>query len=213
MFTGLIEAVCKVVSANRSANGGQITIDLGKLANQTESGDSISVNGTCLTVIGLDRNSATFDISPETLEKSTLADLAPSSTVNIERAMKADGRFAGHFVQGHIDGVAAIKQINKQGQFTNIKIQANPDILEQIIVKGSVCVDGISLTVASMDENSFEVALIPETLKKTTLGNANIGNMVNIETDIIVKTIKKQLENILPKKQGLTLEKLRESGF
>ena len=213
MFTGLIEAVCKVVSANRSANGGQITIDLGKLANQTKSGSSISVNGTCLTVIGLDRNLATFDISPETLEKSTLADLAPSSTVNIERAMKADGRFAGHFVQGHVDGVAAIKQINKQDRFTNIKFQANPDILEQIIVKGSVSIDGISLTVASMDENSFEVALIPETLKKTTLGNANIGDMVNIETDIIVKTIKKQLENILPKTQGLTLEKLRESGF
>jgi len=209
MFTGLIEAVCKVVSAN----GSRVTIDLGELAGQTDIGSSIAVNGTCLTVIGLDRNSATFDISPETLEKSTLADLTPSSTVNIERAMKAYGRFAGHFVQGHIDGVAAIKQISKKGQFTNMKFQPNPEILEQIIVKGSVSIDGVSLTVASMDENSFEVALIPETLKKTTLGNANIGDMVNIETDIIVKTIKKQLENILPKKQGLTLEKLRESGF
>ena len=209
MFTGLIEAVCRVVSAN----GSRLTIDLGKLADQTEIGSSIAVNGTCLTVIGLDGNSATFDISPETLERSTLAGLTASSTVNIERAMKADGRFAGHFVQGHVDGVAAIKQISKQGQFTNMKFQVKPDILEQIIVKGSVSIDGVSLTIASMDDNSFEVALIPETLKKTTLGNVRVGDTVNIETDIIVKTIKKQLENILPKKQGLTMEKLRESGF
>ncbi len=209
MFTGLIEAVCNVISNN----GNQLTIDLAKLANQANIGDSIAVNGTCLTLTKLNRNLATFDLSPETLKKSTLGKYNPSSTVNIERAMKADGRFAGHIVQGHIDGIADIKEIKKQGEFTNIKIQAPTDIIEQIIVKGSVAIDGISLTVASMTENSFEIALIPETLKKTTLANAKIGQQVNIETDIIVKTIRKQLENILPKKQGLTLEKLKDLGF
>ena len=112
-----------------------------------------------------------------------------------------------------VAALLTIKQINKQGQFTNIKFQAATEILEQIIVKGSVAIDGISLTVAGMDENSFEVALIPETLKKTTLGPAKIGDTTNIETDIIVKTVRRQLENILPKKQGLTLEKLNQLGF
>ena len=213
MFTGLVEAVCKVVSVNKSSNGVQLTIDLGELAQQTGIGDSIAVNGTCLTVIKLDQNLATFDLSPETLAKSTLANCTPSAIVNIERALKADGRLAGHFVQGHIDGTATIKQINKQGQFTNIKFQANAEILEQIIVKGSVAIDGISLTIASMDENSFEVALIPETLKKSTLGNAKAGDPVNIETDIIVKAVRRHLEKILPKTQGLTLEKLEQLGF
>ncbi len=213
MFTGLIEAICTVKSVRRSAGGLLLTIDLGKLADEGKIGDSIAINGVCLTITKLDGDLTTFDISSETLTKSNLGRLKPSSPVNVELALKATGRFGGHIVQGHIDGVGTIKAINKQGQFADIKFAAGRELLNQMVVKGSVAVDGISLTIASMEENSFSATIIPETLKKTTLGTAKIGDAVNIEPDIIIKTIKKQLEKILPQKQPLTVEKLRELGF
>jgi len=190
-----------------------LTIDSGKLADESKIGDSIAVNGVCLTIARLDGGLASFELSSETLTKSNLGKLKPSSPVNVELALKATGRFGGHIVQGHIDGVATIKAINKQGQFADIKFAAGKELLDQMVVKGSVAVDGISLTIASMDENSFSAAIIPETLKKTTLGTAKIGDAVNIETDIIVKTIKKQLERILPQDGKLTSERLKELGF
>ncbi len=213
MFTGLVEAMCTVKSARQASDGLQLTVDLGKLAAQAKIGDSIAINGVCLTVTKLQGNFADFDISAETLKKSTMGKLNPSSPVNIELAIKAEGRFGGHFVQGHIDGTAAIKTIEKQGQFANFTFQASPELLEQMIVKGSVAIDGISLTITQLNKDSFSVAIIPETLNKTTLGNAKTGNKVNIETDMVVKTIKKQLENILPAKQSMSLEKLKELGF
>jgi len=190
-----------------------LTIELGNLANETKIGDSIAINGVCLTVAKLEGNLATFDVSEETLTKSTLGRLKPSSPVNVEPAMKAAGRFGGHFVQGHIDGTAIIKTIERQGLFANIKFEASGELLDQMIIKGSVAVDGISLTIANMDSNSFAISVIPETLKKTTLGTAKAGDSVNIEIDIIVKTVKKQLEAILPERQNLTMEKLKELGF
>jgi len=213
MFTGLIEAVCTVKSARRSGNAMLLTIDLGELADDGRIGDSIAINGVCLTIARLEGGIATFELSGETLAKSTLGKLKPSSQVNIERALKTGDRFGGHFVQGHIDGTATIKAIHKRGQFADMEFSAQAELLEAMVVKGSVAVDGISLTIASMDQNSFSAALIPETLKKTTLSKIKIGDEVNIETDIIVKTIKKQLEKILPQKQSLTAEKLKELGF
>lgn len=213
MFTGLIEAICTVKSVRRSGGSMQLTIDLGKLADGCRIGDSIAVKGACLTITALNGNLATFDISSETLVKSNMGELKPSSQVNVERAIKADSRFGGHFVQGHIDGTATIKSIEKQDQFANIKFAADKELLDNMIVKGSVAVDGISLTVVDITENSFSVALIPETLKKTTLSTAKIGNVVNIETDIVVKTVKKLLEKFLSQKQDLTVEKLKQLGF
>ncbi len=215
MFTGLIEATCTVKSVSRLGGTGAIrlTIDLGKLVDETKVSDSIAINGTCLTIAKLNGSTAAFDLSGETLTKSTLGKLKPSSQVNTELAMKATDRLGGHFVAGHIDGTAMIKAIDRQGQFANIKFAASPELLDQMVVKGSVAVDGISLTIASMDQTSFSAAIIPQTLEKTTLGKAKIGNMVNIETDMIIKTIKKQLEKILPQKQTLTVEKLKELGF
>jgi len=225
MFTGLIEAICTIKSVRPGAGGLTLAIDLGRLAEDCKIGDSIAINGACLTIAELAGNLATFELSTETLTKSTLGRLKSSSPVNVERAMKATDRFGGHFVLGHIDGIATIKAIKRQGQsvlrssaatkdeFADIELAADPELLNQMVVKGSVAVDGISLTIASMDENNFSVAIIPETLKKTTLGKAKIGDAVNIEIDIIVKTIKKQLEKILPQKQVLTVEKLREMGF
>jgi len=213
MFTGLIEAVCKVKSVRRSDRAMLLAIDLGKLAEDSGIGDSIAVNGVCLTITRLEGSVAAFDVSAETLAKSTLDKLSPSSEVNIERAVKATDRFGGHFVQGHIDGTATIKAIDRHGKFAEMKFAAEPELLDAMVVKGSVAVDGISLTIAGMDRSSFTIALIPETLNKTTLSKVKIGDKVNIETDIIVKTIKRQLEKILPQTQSLTAEKLKELGF
>jgi riboflavin synthase len=216
MFTGIIEAICKVTSVRPAAGGMLLTIDLANLAEESSVGDSIAINGACLTIARLDGNLAAFDVSPETLARTTLGKLNPSSEVNVELAMKATDRFGGHFVQGHIDGTATIKAIERNGEFANMKFAAAPELLDSMVVKGSVAVDGISLTVAGMDKDSFTVAIIPQTLKKTTLGSAKIGDLVNIETDIIVKTIKKQLESILgeaSQRHSLTAEKLRQLGF
>jgi riboflavin synthase len=190
-----------------------LSIDLGGLAGDGRIGDSIAINGACLTIVRLEGGFATFELSGETLARSTLGKLKPSSQVNVERAIRAADRFGGHFVQGHIDGTAIIKAIDKHGQFADMKFAAEPELLNAMVAKGSVAVDGISLTIAAMDPNSFTVALIPETLNKTILSQAKIGDEVNIETDIIVKTIKTQLEKILPQTQSLTAEKLKELGF
>ena len=215
MFTGLVETMCSVRSVSRQAGtgGSSLTIDLGEIAHECTLGDSIAINGACLTIARLEGSLASFDISPETLEKSTLGRLTSSSVVNIERAMKPSDRFGGHFVLGHVDGTATIKAIEKQSDFTYWTFTAGPELLEGMVKKGSVAVDGISLTIAHLDGTGFGVAIIPETLKRTTLNKAKIGDSVNIEIDIIVKTVKKQLDGILPKKQSLTAERLRELGF
>jgi len=216
MFTGLVETVCTVKSVRQIASAMQITIDLGHLADDAKIGDSIAVNGVCLTIAGLENALAAFDVSSETLEKSALGKLKSSSPVNIERALKSSDRLGGHFVLGHIDGTATIKRIDRHGQFADIEFAAKPELLDQMVVKGSVAVDGISLTIADMNQNCFSAAIIPQTLKNTTLGKAKIADVVNIETDIIAKIIKKQLQSALgglPKEQKMTVEKLKELGF
>ena len=222
MFTGLIEAVCRVKSVHSTSGGMRLSIDLGKLApasskrgqaDESKIGDSIAINGVCLTVVEMQGNLAAFDISGETLGKSTLGKLKPASQVNTELAMKATGRFGGHIVHGHIDGTATIKAIDKRGRFVDIKFAASPELLDQMVVKGSVAVDGISLTIAELNETSFSAAIIPATLEKTTFGKTKIGDVVNIETDIIAKIIKKQVDKILPSAEKLSVERLKELGF
>lgn len=213
MFTGLIEQVCRITSVNRSAGALELGIDLGKLAEESKNGDSVAVSGVCLTVAGLGGNLAKFDVSGETLAKSSLGKLTAGSKVNIELAMKVGERLGGHIVQGHVDGVAKIKSIDKRGEFADIRFEAETELLDQMVVQGSIAVDGISLTIATLEGNSFSAAIIPETLKNTTLGEAKTGDVVNIEADIITKTIKKQIEKILSQRQTLTEEKLKQLGF
>jgi riboflavin synthase len=215
MFTGLIETICPVRSVLRGTGtgGSSLTIDLGAIAHECKPGDSIAINGACLTITRLEGSLASFDLSTETLEKSTLGSLKSSSEVNIERAIRPTDRFGGHFVLGHVDDTATIEAIDRQSGYVNMTFTAGPELLEAMVVKGSVAVDGASLTIASLNTNSFSVAIIPETLKRTTLNKANIGDSVNIEVDIIVKSVRKQLEEILPKKQALTAERLKELGF
>jgi len=215
MFTGLIEGIreVKAVSPSGSSGGGTLVVDLGALVEDCRLGDSIAINGACLTVTRLDGAVATFGLSPETLEKSTLARLKPRSKVNIERAMKATDRFGGHMVQGHVDGVGTVRAINRLGEFADLEFGAAAELLEQMVVKGSVAIDGVSLTVAKLGPESLSVAAIPETLARTTLGAARIGQQVNIEIDIIVKVVRRQLEQIVPSGTGLTVERLKQMGF
>ena len=213
MFTGLIETIGVVRSVRPGGGGLVLTVDLGEIAGDTVTGDSIAVSGVCLTVARLEGAAAGFDLSAETLDKSTLGKLKASSQVNLERALKAGDRFGGHFVQGHVDGIATIETIEKHSEFANLTFAAGAELLEGMVAKGSVAVDGISLTIAGIRGNSFSVCIIPETLKRTTLGKAKTGDAVNIETDIIIKAVKKQLENILPKKGPLTAERLKQLGF
>ena len=213
MFTGLIEAVCSVSAAHRSGSSMRLAVDLAALAEGAKIGDSIALNGACLTIADLQGGVASFDISGETLAKTNLGRLRPASQVNIERALKPTDRLGGHFVLGHIDGTAQVKAIDKQGEFADMKFAAQTELLEKIVVKGSVAVEGISLTVGEIDRDCFAVSLIPETLRSTTLGVARVGDAVNIETDVIVKTVKKYLERILPPKERLTVEKLEQLGF
>jgi riboflavin synthase len=215
MFTGLIESVCQVrgLSVGRASEGGTLAVDLGALAEGVRLGDSIAISGACLTVTRLEGPLATFAMSPETLAKSTLAALKPSSKVNVERAMQVGDRFGGHLVQGHVDGVGTIRAIKNLGPFADIEFGASPELLEQMVSKGSVALDGVSLTIAELEPASFRVATIPETLGRTTLGSARIGDKVNVEIDIVVKVVRRQLENLLPKDEGLTVERLRQIGF
>jgi len=213
MFTGIIETIGTVRGVLSKGPQIQLTVDIGLIAKGTSLGDSIAVNGVCLTVCRLDRAVALFDVSTETVRRSTLAALKTGSKVNLERAMSAQGRFGGHIVQGHVDGVAKIASIQKQADFAVFRIEASADLLDQMVLKGSVAVDGISLTVAKLDKTGLEIAVIPTTLKETTWEYAKAGDPVNIETDILVKIIRRQLQTILPVSKGLTIEQLKEHGF
>jgi riboflavin synthase len=213
MFTGLIEKICSVKSIRRDGSSMKLSVNLGDLTRECKIGDSIAINGVCLTISRIEGDFADFDVSGETLSKTSLGKLQTSSKVNIERAMMPSERFGGHFVLGHIDGTAKIETIEKKGEFADFKFSADSKLMDSMVEKGSVAVDGISLTISKLDKSSFNVAVIPQTMKQTTLGNVKTGELVNIETDIIIKAVKRQLEYILPKKDALSADKLRELGF
>jgi riboflavin synthase len=213
MFTGIIETVGKVLSVSPKAGGMTLKVQLGPVIEDIKTGDSLSVNGVCLTVAEVSGPSVCFDVSGESLNRTTLKQIRIGQGVNLERAMAADARFGGHIVQGHIDGIGKIVSIQKQGDFAVFAIESADSLLDEIVVKGSIALDGISLTVASIVGKTFTVALIPQTLSRTIWGQSKPGNAVNIETDILLKAVRKQLEKILPSKAGLTEEKIRKTGF
>ena len=215
MFTGIIEMVGQVRSFQQLTAGGKITVDLKGFVEGVTIGDSVAINGVCLTASAIKASNVEFDVSGETLTKTGIGKLTAGANVNLERAMSANGRFGGHIVQGHVDGTASIRSVDRKGDFYDVWFSASIELLDEMVPKGSVAIDGISLTVAEMDDKGFRTAIIPTTWKQTTLSAAKVGDVVNIETDIIIKTIKKQLNNILPaSSEGpLTVDKLRESGF
>ena len=212
MFTGIIEEVGSVISIRRSAASSFIRLRAEKVLSGTKLGDSIAVNGVCLTVTELDDTSFQADVMNETLSRSSLGSLSNGSPVNLERAMAADGRFGGHIVSGHIDGTGTITNIRNDGIAVWYTISAKPDIMRYIVEKGSIAVDGISLTVAKVTDSSFSVSVIPHTAAETILGNRKKGDIVNLENDIIAKYIEKLIKPE-SSKNGVSLELLARNGF
>ena len=212
MFTGIIEETGTVRSVSLLGDSGAIQIGADLILGGTRPGDSIAVNGVCLTVTTITDKSFTADVMAETLRRSNLGQLRTGDQVNLERAMSAEGRFGGHIVSGHIDGTGLIKSIKKDGNAIWFEIAASREITDGIVEKGSIAIDGISLTIAAVDNVSFKVSVIPHTLKETVLGVKKVGDTVNLETDVIGKYVKKLLDSQTTN-AGLTKEMLLANGF
>ncbi|MCD6508010.1 riboflavin synthase [Candidatus Poribacteria bacterium] len=215
MFTGLVEEMGKIERISTQGEGKRMRISAEKVLEETKVGDSIAVNGACLTVTQIDEDGFAVDLSPETLRRSNLGDLSPGDMVNLERPMRLSDRLGGHLVLGHVDEVGVIRSIAREGESVVMAVQVSPGGMRYIVEKGSVCIDGVSLTIAAIRDNtSFEVALIPHTLKVTTLGLKGPGGRVNVEYDIIGKYVEKLLTLKEDQdKRGVTIEFLREHGF
>ena len=222
MFTGIIEEVGTVKGFAINGSSGRIKIKAKKVLEGTELGDSISVNGVCLTVVTMQPGSFEADVTRETVDRSGLAELNVGDAVNLERAMLMGGRFGGHIVSGHIDGTGTVVSKKKVENSTVITIGADKKIINGIVPKGSVAIDGISLTVAELTDKTFSVAVIPHTGEETTLVLKGEGSTVNLENDVIGKYVERFMgiytgkeisESSSPVKRGLTLDKLIENGF
>ena len=212
MFTGIIEETGKILNLNTSTTQGKITIQCEKILEETKLGDSIAVNGVCLTVVEILPNKFVADVSPETLKLTNLENLRIGNIVNLERAMKADGRFGGHIVSGHIDGRGKFISCEKNGNFYELNIELTPDLAKYTIKKGSIAINGISLTIAGVNKNSINIALIPHTHEHTNLKELKNGDIVNIEVDMFAKYIEKFLSTS-DNKSRISLEFLQEHGF
>ena len=219
MFTGLVEEVGTLQGLQTGPKTCILTIGCRKVLEGTEIGDSIMTNGVCLTVTSLGGTYFTADVMNETLARSDLGDLRPGSPVNLERAMPADGRFGGHIVSGHIDGTGTILSIREDANAVWFTVGADKALLNYVVEKGSIAMDGISLTVAAVTDQSFSVSLIPHTRAVTNLASKKVGDPLNLETDIIGKYVEKfvslrQDRAAEPEKSsGLTMEFLQQNGF
>jgi riboflavin synthase len=188
MFTGLVEAIGEIVAVEQRPGAVRIYVT-SEIGEGVAIGDSVSVNGVCLTAIAGGGRELAFDAGPETMRVTGLGELAPGDRVNLERAMRADTRLGGHFVQGHVDAVGTIVDVRPDGEFTWVRIRFPQELAPQLVLKGSVAVDGISLTVAALGEDSFDVQIIPHTWTHTNLRGAHAGMRVNLECDIIGKYV------------------------
>lgn len=215
MFTGLIEETGTLARLDGSARGARLTVRCRKVLENTRVGDSIATNGVCLTVVGLTGDSFSADVMAESLRRSGLGALRPGDPVNLERAMAADGRFGGHIVSGHIDGTGTVRALEPEGDAAVwVTIDAPPQILRYVVEKGSIAIDGISLTVAYVDAACFKVSIIPHTGAETTLLRRRPGDAVNLECDILAKYVEKLMQpSEAPRKSGITLDFLAQNGF
>lgn len=214
MFTGIVETVKPVKVITSIGSGLRLTIDLAHLATDAKPGDSICVNGVCLTISQLAGTQASFDVMAETARRTTLASFKVGQMVNLERALLAGGRFGGHIVQGHVDGVGTVNQIDKSQNEWNIWITSPPELINLMIDKGSITIEGVSLTIVKVEKTRFSVSLIPTTLAETNLKFLKPTGRVNLEVDIISKWINKRLDQFQAITNGkLTVEKLHQHGF
>jgi len=210
MFTGIIERMGRVQRLIRQGDGARLTIRLDGKWDDLRTGESIAVNGLCLTIVEKTRETFTMDLSPETLKRSALGGLRPGEIVNLERSLRPSDRIGGHFVTGHIDGIGRIEALVPEGNSIRAEYSVPPALAPYLVEKGSVAVDGISLTVASCKRERFTVSLIPYTLEKTNLKERKVGDKVNIEVDILGKYVEAFLAR---QKGGVTLEALEKAGF
>lgn len=214
MFTGIIEELGTVIQLDQQGVSARITLEADTVLDNTKLGDSIAVNGVCLTVTDLQKGGFCADVMAETLRRSSLGALKKGSKVNLERAMAADGRFGGHMVSGHIDGTGEIAKISPEGTAVWYTIEAPQSILDGIVEKGSIAIDGISLTVAEVTEQNFSVSIIPHTGANTTLSLRKQGDIVNLENDVVGKYVQKFLSSKKDKKKSnVTEEFLGKYGF
>lgn len=221
MFTGIVQTTAKLIDSTPTPIGGRLTVQRGALRGEVRHGDSICVSGVCLTAVDITDDCLGFDVIHETLSKTTIGTLKPGDTVNLEPAVTPSQPMGGHFMQGHVDGLAVIDTIHQHGGEWRITLKpdaASNALMDYIIPRGSVAIDGVSLTLARVTDQTFDVALIPATLKLTTLGQRKPGDLVNIEADILAKTIVHQLKRMhgrgkTPKSNTVTMDLLREAGF
>jgi len=209
LFTGIIEEIGVITSIKRKTHALEMTIRAKTVLDDVKRGDSISVNGVCLTVSSFTADMFVVDVIPETFRSTTLSELTSNSQVNLERAMAANGRFGGHFVSGHIDGIGVIRSVKKETNAITKKIELDSSLLKYMMVKGSVSVDGTSLTIFDIDRTSITISLIPTTQNDSLIGNKGIGDKVNIECDMLAK----YTERMQTAKSHMSKEWLQEQGF
>ena len=195
MFTGLVREVGTIVSVDGGAEGVRVLVESPTTAAGAAVGDSIAVSGVCLTVVAVENGRLSFDAVPETLARTSLGRLGTGSRVNLEPALRAGDPLGGHYVQGHVDGVGTVREVDDEGEGKRIWFDAPRELMRYVVEKGSVAVEGTSLTVAGLDETGFAVALIPHTLAETTLGELSPGDTVNLEADVLAKYV----ERLLPR--------------
>jgi riboflavin synthase len=202
MFTGIIERVGRIGRIESKGDLSRLYVEMGPAAEGVKLGDSVAVNGACLTVCEIDGKVLAFEAIRETLDKTNLGDLAEGSSVNLERAMRADGRLDGHIVQGHVDGVGRLRELRRSGDDVQFIVDCDADLADLLVDKGSVAIDGVSLTVVTVEPEGFDVALIPTTLAETTLGSKQPGERLNLEADILGKYVKRYLGRITGSEAG-----------
>jgi riboflavin synthase len=191
VFTGLVAALGRVSGVARSPDGVRLTVQAGELASELREGDSVAVNGVCLTAVVVSDGSFCADVMNETLGRSSLRDVDEGSEVNLELPLRATDRLGGHVVQGHVDGLGTVESVLDDGFSRRVRIAAPAGVLRYVVEKGSIAVDGVSLTVAAVDDGSFTVSLIPETLQRTTFADAAPGRGVNLEVDVLAKYVER----------------------
>ena len=197
MFTGIVESLGKVLRAERQGDRCDLVIEAGVAAQGTKPGDSVAVNGACLTVTSVSGEALAFQAVAETLDRTNLGELAAGSAVNLERAVRADQRLDGHIVQGHVDTTGRVRSVERRGDDVRFAVSCDPGFAGLLVDKGSVTIDGVSLTVVHAEDAGFDVALIPHTLSATTLGLRKAGDRVNLEADVLGKYVKKYLERVV----------------
>lgn len=216
MFTGIVEEIGHIEAIEKGNRSAKLVITANKILQDIQLGDSIAVNGICLTACRISKSNFTADVMAETMNRSNLGNLKKGSAVNLERAMPANGRFGGHIVSGHVDGTGTIIDFKKDENAVWVTIKAGANLLKYIVEKGSIAIDGISLTVAYVDDSCFKVSIIPHTADETILLHKKTGDTVNLECDMIGKYVEKLLyynKQEQTEQKGITLEFLQQNGF